>query len=168
MKWNFDTYGKIELVAATGKDTGSLILIKADAKSDPNYTFGSDELDKLFQSMINSDMPIRDPALVLFSDKEGDAKFPRASIEAEAMTEKEDGRRYNHTYAAWQLKPEAYTPTNFEMHVKFGKPSLWAFCDGFVTNGGRSKAPRAKLTFASAKVPAKPQGPAKPNGPQKR
>lgn len=167
MKWNFDTYGPVELVAATGKDEGSLILIKADGRSDPKYTFGADELEKLFQTMVNSDMPIRDPALVMFSDKEGDYRFPRASVEAEAVIEK-DNARFNHTYAAWQLKPEAYTPTNFEMHVKFGKPSLWAFCDGFVTNGGRSKAPRAKLTFASAKAPAKPQTSAKANGPQKR
>lgn len=165
MKWDFNVYTSVELVAATGKDSGSLILIKGDSKSDPKFSFGADELDKLFQSMVNSDMPIRDPALVLFSDKEGDYRFPRAAVEAEAVVEKE-GARYNHTYAAWQLKPEAYVPTNFEMHVKFGKPSLWAFCDGFVTNGGRSKAPRAKLTFASAKALAAPAN--KPNAPKPR
>jgi hypothetical protein len=156
MKWDFNAYGKVEIVAGTASKAGYLVLAKADAKSDPLYTFGADELDKLFETLVNSDMPVHDPALVMYGDEEQAEGFPRASIPAAQANDK----GYNKAYEPFQLK--AYKPTNFELHVKFGQPSLWAFCDNFVTNGGRAKAPRAKLTFQSAKAPATPQRGPKP------
>lgn len=152
MKWDFNAYGKIEIVAGTASKAGYLILVKADAKSDPLYTFGADQLDKLFATLVNSEMPVADPSLVLYGDEEQAEGFPRASIPAAQV----NAKGYNKAYEPFQLK--GYKPTNFEMHVKFGQPSLWAFCDGFQTNGGRQKAPRAKLTFASALAPTTPQG----------
>lgn len=168
MKWNFDTYGKLELVEGKGKEAGSLILIKVDAKSDPNFSFGGDELDKLWQTMVNSDMPIRDPALVMFSADVNPDGFPRFALEAETMTPEKAGRSYNAIWGAWQLKE--YKPTNFEMHVKLKRPSLWAFCDGFKTGSVSNAAPRAKLTFASAKEAPKAQPAQAPrgNGPRRQ
>ena len=159
MKWDFNAYGKLELVEGTGKKAGSLILIKADAKSDPNFTFGADEADKLWQSLLNSKMSVRDPHFVLFSDEVSESGFPRVAVPAAKL----NANGYNELYEHWQL--EQYTPTNFGFYVKFKQPSLWAFCDGFIPSGGSQKAPRAKLTFASAKVPEKQAG--KPNGPRR-
>ncbi len=158
MKWDFNAYGKLELVEGTGKEAGSLILIKADAKSDPNFTFGPDEADKLWASLLNSNMPVRDPYFVLFSDVASESGFPREAVPAAQV----NAKGYNSVYEFWQLKD--YKPTNFGFYVKFKRPSLWAFCDGFIPSGGSQKAPRAKLTFASAKAPVTP---AKTNGPRR-
>jgi hypothetical protein len=145
MKWDFVTYGPLELVEGSGKEAGSLILIKADAKSDPKFTFGADEAEKLWQSLLNSNMPVRDPYFVLFSDVVSESGFPRVAVEAAEI----NAKGYNVRYDAWQLKE--YKPTNMGFHVKLKRPSLWVFCDGFNPSGGSQKAPRARLTFASAK-----------------
>ncbi len=163
MKWDFANYGSLELVEGTGKEAGSLILIKADAKSDPKFTFGADEAEKLWQSLLNSNMPVRDPYFVLFSDVVSESGFPREAVPAAQV----NAKGYNLVYEHWQL--QEYKPTNMGFYVKFKRPSLWTFCDGFSPSGGSQKAPRAKLTFASAKEAPKaatPQ-PARSNGPRR-
>jgi len=162
MKWDFATYGSLELVEGTGKEAGSLILIKADAKSDPKFTFGADEAEKLWASLLNSNMPVREPYFVLFSDVVSESGFPREAVPAETLNSK----GYNESYAFWQI--QQYKPTHVGFYVKFKRPSLWAFCDGFVPSGGSQKAPRARLTFASAKEAPKPVQAAKQNGPRRQ
>jgi hypothetical protein len=162
MKWDFNAYGSLELVEGTGKKAGSLILIKADAKSDPKFTFGADEGDKLWQSLLNSNMSVRDPHFVLFSDVVSESGFPREAVPAAKL----NAQGYNEVYEFWQL--EQYKPTNFGFYVKFKQPSFWTFCDGFIPSGGSQKAPRARLTFASAKEAPKPVQAAKQNGPRRQ
>lgn len=162
MKWDFNTYGQIELVEGTGKESGSLILIKAGATSDPKFTFGPDEAEKLWASLLNSNMPVREPYFVLFSDEVSESGFPRVSVPAEKL----NAKGYNEQYGFWQL--QEYKPTHVGFYVKFKRPSLWAFCDGFVPSGGSQKAPRARLTFASAKEAPKAPQPAKQNGPRRQ
>lgn len=147
--WDWDKFPFVELMLEP-KDGAFIILEKATDRSNPEMTFGKDQLKTLFQTMVDSKLSVG--AVTLFGNEmKGD--FP-VSLEAAVLNSK----GYNLAYTHEQL--QSFKAVNFYLRVEFYKPMLWAFATPFVLGGNRKQAPKKErpvLNIQRAAEPGKPQ-----------
>jgi hypothetical protein len=156
MNWNFEKYGRVELIQARG---GKLCLSAADDKSDPAFTFGEDDLDRLFKVVANSAIDAHGDHFVIFGDKLKENGKP---AELPAAKLKDSG--YNLAYESWQF--EKVTPKRVVMLVSFRKPKLGIYTTDYKPKGGFVAKPKARLTINAFQEA--PQAPQAPQAPAKR
>lgn len=164
LRWNA---GPVELVQNAD---GELELIKAIPTSDPNYTFGPDQLASLYATMVAQGRNAKCAHLVIYgNEKYEGSNHPAAIPAAVTKVAKKSQKPYNHAYVVAQFK--GIEPKGFDLRLSFHKPCLWVYTNDFLTarNSGGGERRRAALTIERVNVekaePAKE--PAKPAGPRK-
>jgi hypothetical protein len=145
-------YPAVELIQNA---KGLLQLRTAPPNADVNMTFGESDLAALFATMAGADAQVDEGNLTLFGDTYADgSEFPQGIPCANL---KPSG--WGLSYESWQLAK--FVPTSYALRLKFNKPQLWVFSDGFVMGGGKT-AKRAPLAIKRIDPNAKAETPKQP------